>query len=273
VVVPLATDGGASLSPGSLANAAAVVVAAYLLARAIAYVLSTLADRAVQHRFRVTSFIPVLKFCIYGGAAYLVLTTLFELTTTQLVAFSGLLGAAIGLGLKDFLADIVGGLVVVVEQPYQVGDKVSLGDHYGEVTSIGLRSTRLVTPNDTAVVVPNFTAVNESLANNNTSAAEMLVIVEFHVAPESDTARAVEIVEEALLSSRYVYVSDDHPCTVLVSDEQYYQTLTGRAYVNDLRNERLFQTDVTRRVLAAFDEADIESPTAPTTGAEMPPGR
>jgi small-conductance mechanosensitive channel len=150
---------------------------------------------------------------------------------------------------------------------------VSLGDHYGEVTSIGLRSTRLVTPNDTAVVVPNFTAVNESLANNNTSAAEMLVIVEFHVAPESDTGRAVEIVEEALLSSRYVYVSDDHPCTVLVSDEQYYQTLTGRAYVNDLRNERLFQTDVTRRVLAAFDEAGIESPTAPTTGAEMPPGR
>ncbi len=259
---------GVSVSLPNLIDAAVVVVVAYVLARTGSYALTAVADRAVKHRFRVTSVIPILKFCIYGVAAYLVLTSLFDLTTTQLVAFSGLLGAAIGLGLKDFLADIVGGLVVVVEQPYQVGDKVSLGDHYGEVTNIGLRSTTLVTPNDTAVVVPNFTAVNESVANNNTSDAEMLVITEFHIAPESDTGRAVEIVEEALLSSRYVYVDDDHPCTVLVSDERYYQTLTGRAYVNDLRNERLFQTDVTKRVLEAFDDAGIESPAVPTGGVD-----
>ncbi len=264
----LTASGGEEVSVplSSVVDALVVIVTAYVLARLANYALRTLADRVVQHRFRVTSVIPILQFCIYGVATYFALTTLFDLTTTQLVAFSGLLGAAIGLGLKDFLADVVGGLVVVVEQPYQVGDKVALGDHYGEVTNIGLRSTTLVTPNDTAVVVPNFTAVNESVANNNTSDAEMLVTVTFHIAPESDTGRATDILEEALLTSRYVYVDDAHPSSVLVSDERYYQTLTGRAYVNDLRNERLFQTDVTERVLDAFEDAGIESPTTPTGG-------
>ena len=263
--LPLAAESTESvtISLTTVTDALVVVVVAYVLARGGSYAMTAVADRAVEHRFRITSAIPILKFCIYGVAAYIVADTLFALSRTQLVAFSGLLGAAIGLGLKDFLADIVGGIVVVVEQPYQVGDKVALGDHYGEVTNIGLRSTRLVTPNDTAIVVPNFTAVNEALANNNTSDAEMLVVVEFHISPASDTGRAVEIVEEALMSSRYVYVTEALPYSVLVSDEQYSQTITGRAYVNDLRNERMFQTDVTRRVLDAFDEAGIESPTAP----------
>jgi len=263
--VPLTASSaeGVSVSLTTVVDAAIVLVVAYVLARAGSYALSTVADRAVQHRFRVTSFIPILNFCIYGVAGYVILRNLFSLTTTQLVAFSGLMGAAIGLGLKDFFADVVGGLVIVVEQPYQVGDKVSIGDHYGEVTAIGIRSTRLVDPNDTAIVVPNFTFLNDTIANTNTSDAEMLVTVTFHIAPASETGRAVDIVEEALMSSRYVYVSDDHPYSVLVSDEQYYQTVTGRAYVNDLRNERVFQTDVTQRVLDAFDASGIESPAAP----------
>ncbi len=262
----------AAVDPGTVLSAIVVLVAAYATGRVLSAGLTAVADRLAQHRFRVTLLIPLLKFTVYGTALYIIVTTLFELTSAQLVAFSGLLGAAIGLGLKDLLADIVGGLILVVEQPYQVGDKVAIGDHYGEITDIGLRSTQLMTPNDTVVVVPNFTFLNDAVANANDSAAEMLVVVEFYIDVDADAARAREIVEDALLTSPYVRVSPEHRYTVLVGDDHYYRTLTGKAYVNDLRNEYPFKTDVTERVLDAFAREGIESPKVPAGGGQELPG-
>jgi small-conductance mechanosensitive channel len=249
-----------TITPTTVFNAVLVLVGSYLLARAVSYALTTAADRLVDQRFRVTMVVPLLKFFIYGGALWVVIKLLFSLTTTQLAAFAGLLGAAVGLGLKDFMADIVGGIIVVLEQPYQVGDKVSVGDHYGEVVDIGIRSTTLVTPSDTAVVVPNFHFLNRSIANANTSDAEMLVVVEFYVAPDADIEVARDVIEDAMVTSPYVYVDDNHPYTVIVEDELYYRTLRGKAYVSDLRDEHQFKSDVTERVLHEFAARGIESP-------------
>jgi small-conductance mechanosensitive channel len=247
-----------------LLNVLPVLVLAYLLARLSSTLLTALADRLIAARFRVTLLIPVFKIAIYGTAAYFAFSMLFDLSETQLLALSGVLGAAVGFGLKDLLADLVGGLVLVVEQPYQIGDKVAIGEHYGEVLDIGLRSTSLVTPNDNLVTVPNYLFFNESIANGNAGAAEMLVVVEFYVDPESDAARAREIVEEAMLTSRYVYVTDDLQHEVLVDDDVHYRKVIGKAYVNDLRNEFPFRTDVTERSLKAFEREGIESPKVPS---------
>jgi small-conductance mechanosensitive channel len=263
VVILQSQPAGTQFTVENVVNAILVLGAAYVVATVVSLVLSEAADRLVQHRFRVTLLIPVVKFLVYGSAVYLVLAFLFELTQTQLVAFAGLMGAALGLGLKDLLADVVGGIVVVLEQPFQVGDKVTLGDHYGEIVDIGIRSTTLVTPTDTLVVVPNFLVFDGAVANANTGDAEMLVVVEFYVDPDADVDRAVEVVEDALVTSPYVHVSEVAPVRVDVEDDLYYRTLRGKAYVNDLRNEKPFQTDVSQRVLEAFDEAGIESPKVP----------
>jgi small-conductance mechanosensitive channel len=268
VVLQVTGTENIAVDPATVLSAVVVLVVAYALARTLSVGLSAVADRVANHRFRVTVLIPLLKFAVYGTALYLVVTALFDLTTTQLVAFSGLLGAAIGLGLKDLLADLVGGLILVIEQPYQVGDKVDIDNHYGEITDIGLRSTTLVTPNDTAVVVPNFSVLNDAVANANTSDAEMLVVVEFYIDVDANTGRARDIVEDALASSPYVLVSQEHPYTVRVADNQYYRTLTGKAYVNDLRNEQAFKSDVTERVLEAFAAEGIESPKVPAGGSQ-----
>jgi small-conductance mechanosensitive channel len=247
-----------------LLNVVPMLVLAYVLARLSSALLTALADRLVAARFRVTLLIPVFKLAIYGTAFYFAFRMLFDLSANQLLALSGVLGAAIGFGLKDLLADLVGGLIIVAEKPYQIGDKVAIGDHYGEVVDIGLRSTSIDTPNDNLVTVPNYLFFNESIANGNAGAAEMLVVVEFYVDPESDAGRAREIVEEAMLTSRYVYVTDALRYEVLLDDEVHYRRIVGKAYVNDLRNEFPFRTDVTDRALKAFEREGIESPKVPS---------
>lgn len=262
---------GTEITVGTLLNATLVLVGAYVIARTLNVSLTLLADRLETQRFRVMLLIPIAKFLVYAISAYFVISWLFELSTAQLVAFSGLLGAALGLGLKDFLADIFGGIVLVAEQPYQIGDKVGIDDHYGEVVNIGIRSTTLQTPNDTLVAVPNFEFVNGTTANANAGAAEMLVVVEFFVDPAADVATARRIVEDALYTSPYVYVTEDLPVSVLIEDNLYYRTLRGKAYVTDLRQEFPFKSDVTERVLGAFDDADIRSPKVPAGVGEDTP--
>ncbi|MFB6304741.1 MAG: mechanosensitive ion channel family protein [Haloferacaceae archaeon] len=244
-----------------------MLLVAYLAARAGTAAISALAERVPRRRIAIKMFIPVAKFLIYGGAVYLIAGRLLRLSTAQVLAVSGLLGAALGFGLKDLFAGVVGGLVIITEKPYRVGDKVEIGDHYGEVTGIGLRATTLTTPDDTAVRVPNAALFDTNVANANAGAPEMLVAVEVAVAPSADVGQATDVVEEALVTSKYVFVDDDHPVAVVVEDRTYYRSITGKAYVADLRDEFAFSSDVTERCLAAFEERGIETPEVPPGGA------
>lgn len=91
----------------------------------------------------------------------------------------------------------------------------------------------------------------------------MLVVVEFYIATDADVTTARRVVEDALVTSQYVLVTDDNPVTVLVEDDLHYRTIRGKASVNDLRTEFVFKSDVTERALAAFEDHGIESPRVP----------
>jgi small-conductance mechanosensitive channel len=253
----------AFLDAGTIASVVAAFVGAFLVAKALAFVLSTTAERSPARRITIMMFVPVVKLLVYATALYLVVVPILQLSSTQVLAVSGLLGAAIGFGLKDLAAGIVGGLLLVTEKPYQVGDKVTLDGNYGEVVDIGLRATRLRTPDDTAIVVPNDTLFKSSVANANDGSPQMLVTVELAVAPGADVEAALDIVEESLITSPYVYVDEDHPVTARVDDEVSYRTIRGRAYVSDHRHEQAFSSDVTRRALEGFEERSIETPEYP----------
>jgi len=253
---------GLQLDQWTLLNAALTFVVAYLLVRAARFGLTALAERSPTRRVTIKLFIPVVSFLLYVAAVYVVLGPLLQLSATQLLAVSGLLGAAIGFGLQDVVAGIVGGLLLVVERTYQVGDKVEIGEHYGEVTGIGLRATTLRTSDDTEISVPNSALFTDPVANANDGNAEMMVVVSVAVAPGADVDRARSIMRDALITSRYVYVDDDHPVAVRVDDETYYRTIRGKAYVADLRDEFAFESDVTQRVVSAFTAEGIETPTA-----------
>ena len=245
-----------------------VLVAAYLATWVVGYVLTAIAERLPRWGITIKIFIPIARVLIFGTAAYLILGPLLQLSTAQLLAASGLFGAALGFGLKDLFAAIVGGLVLVTENPYQVGDKVTIDGDYGEVTDIDLRATTLRTPDDSIVTIPNATMFTANVLNANDGTPEMMVVVELAVTASADVDRASAIVEEAMVTSKYVYVDDDHPFVVLVEDESYYRTIRGKAYVADLRGEFAFASDVTERSMAAFASEGIEVPEAPVHASE-----
>ncbi|HRW82853.1 MAG TPA: mechanosensitive ion channel [Methanothrix sp.] len=250
------------IDSSALINAIMVLVLAYLATRIVVFLLTWSSERVYEHRITVKMAIPLAKFAIYGFAVYHILGSVLELSTTQLVAFSGLVGAAIGFGLKDLVAEVVGGIVIVLDKPYQVGDKVRIDGHYGEVRDIGLRATRLVSPDDSLISVSNQKVLSQILANANAGSQEMMVVIDLFIDSRSDASRAMEILRESAVTSRYVYISERRPVTILLKDFPFYRRVRAKAYVYDLRDEFQFESDVTGRAWEAFVAEGIEPPKA-----------
>jgi small-conductance mechanosensitive channel len=168
---------------------------------------------------------------------------------------------ALGIAAQDILKNVFGGLIVLFDQPFQVGDKIKVGGSYGEVVAIGLRSTRIVTPDDNLVTVPNAQVVEGQVANANAGELNCQVVTDLWLPGWVDEAAAKEIAFEAASSSKYVFLNK--PIVVLVQDQFDHLFLTHlkvKAYVLDPRYEFLFMSDVTERARAGFRAAGLLPP-------------
>ncbi len=257
------------ISSAILLDVILVLVAATVFVRITIFILIWFSERAGQYRITVKMVIPLLKFTTYGLAIYYILASVLKLSATEFIVFGGFLGAAIGFGLKDLFTDMVGGIVITLEKPYQVGDKISIGEHYGEVTDIGIRATKLITPDDNLVSAPNYLIFVQSVASANAGSSEMMVVIDLFIDPDSDTELAMKILKEAIVTSKYVFISTKRPFDILLDDLPFYQRLRAKAYVYDLRQEFQFKSEVTRRTWKEFGKKGINAPKVVFSGEQV----
>jgi small-conductance mechanosensitive channel len=246
-----------------------IIIIAYVTSYLLSFVLVHVSERIGWYRTSVTMTIPLLKLLVYMVALYYIILAVIEPSLTQMIAFSGLFGAAIGFGLKDLFSDIVGGVVIIFEKPYQIGDKVTIGDKYGEVKDIGIRSTRIKTPADELVSVPNTTIFSQPVMSGNAGDLAMMIVIDLFIHPDSDADRAMKILKEALVTSKYVIISKKYPYTVLFEDFPFYKRVRAKGYVNDLRLEFEFKSEVSRRSWAEFKKAGIRPPSIVPPSVDM----
>ncbi|TAJ43841.1 mechanosensitive ion channel family protein [Methanofollis fontis] len=263
------------IDPGTILYILIIVVAAYAIVKITVYLFGLFAERMGQRRLLVATLIPLIKVIVYSVAAYLVVVAVIEPTLSELVAFAGLFGAVLGFGVKDLFADIVGGLIITFEKPFQIGDKISVSGQYGEVTDIGLRSVRVTTPDDNQVTLPNYRIVSEATSSANAGNTAMMVVTDLYIDPGADAEKAVLILRDAVVTSPYVFISDDCPYTLLVQVSPWYVRLRAKAYVSDLRYEFEFRSDIVRRARIEFGRQDIPAPRPPPfehspAGSEIP---
>ena len=149
-----------------------------------------------------------------------------------------------------------------MDRPFQVGDRVSFDGFYGDITAIGLRSVRMQTLDDNTITIPNNKFLSDITSSGNYGALDMQVIVDFLIGANEDVDRAREILNEAALSSRFIYLPK--PIVVLVTQVPMQNFVAVRlrlkAYVLDTKHEKAFETDITVRTLRAFREHGISPP-------------
>jgi len=256
-VLGQARDEVRSFGVGVVWTVVVFVLFTYLI-KTVTWLLDTLAERSARRRLFYKKLAPIIRIVLWVFAAYLVVRVIFQVDARGIVAAAAAVGVAVGFAAQDLLKNLFGGLILVFDQPFQVGDKITVGGTYGEVVSIGLRSTRIVTPDDNLVSVPNAQVVDGQVANANAGELNCQVVTDLYLPGWVDESVAKKIAFQAAASSKYVYLNK--PIVVLVKDEFKETFLTRirvKAYVLDPRHEFSFQSDVTERARAGFREAGL----------------
>lgn len=258
---PVASTFLDQIAVGNVVQSLIVLAAVWVVVRLTTGFVSRLATRFPDRRLMVNQVASALRFLIWTIGLVLVVLAL-DLSKEFLLTLTGAAAVTIGFALKDLVASVIAGVTIIIDRPFQVGDRVSFGGYYGDIKEIGLRSVRLVTLDDNLITIPNNKFLTDLTSSGNAGALDMMVPCDFLVSVYEDLGRAKRIVERCLVSNPYVHTAKPWAVVVsMVSRETYlaYQ-IKAKAYVLDTRYEKLYETELTERVHEAFQAAGIEYP-------------
>src|SRR2546428_4374420 len=169
----------------------AAFLAAKLLSGGVRWLLQHWAER-VRPRLRLSilRLIPLARL-VFGTAAVVVaVPILVEPTLRNVVTLVASVGLALAFALKDYGSSLVAGLATVLENTYQPGDWIEVDGIYGEVKSIDSRAVRIVTADDTEVIVPHATLWSSRVSNATSGNRSLLCVADFYLHPDHDAAAA-----------------------------------------------------------------------------------
>jgi len=238
------------------------LLALVLFVKAVTHVADLLYRRIPRRRILISQVATTLNFSIYIFGGPFLFYTILQPPREVMLAATGSIAVALGLSLKDLVASVIAGFILLFDRPFQVGDRVAFGDVYGEIESIGLRSVRLVTLDDSLVTIPNNRFMSDVVSSGNAGALDMMLVFDSYVALDADIRLARDLLYEVVVTSRYAYLKK--PVTIVMAEmsiaERLAIQLKAKAYVIDVRFEKAFQTDVVLRATEAFNRHHIKRP-------------
>lgn len=247
------------ISFGTILAVIILLVITYLVNRLLAIILVNLSERFTNYRLGIKRMVPVFRLFIWAFALYIIIAGVISPPLGTVLTVLASIGIAVGFAAQDILKNVFGGIMIILDRPFQVGDKIEVNDHYGEVIAIGLRSIRIVTQDDSIVSIPNSEIVNTAVSNANSSALDCQVVAEIFLPMEVDVEAVKRIAYKAAASSRYVYLQK--PIAVRVSNEVYEENfvvkLRVKAYVLDIRYEFPFKSDMTELILGELKQQNL----------------
>ena len=155
------------------ANAVMITVAALVWMRALRRVADAVCDALARNADRFNWIQPqsvplyeiVSGLLVIGAGVYVILLA-WKIDLTAWLASAGIIGIAVGCAARDTLANLFAGMFILADAPYKLGDFILLGDgERGQVTGIGIRSTRILTRDDIEITIPNSVIANSKIVN------------------------------------------------------------------------------------------------------------
>ncbi|MDD1681248.1 MAG: mechanosensitive ion channel family protein [Methanoregula sp.] len=137
----------------------------------------------------------VIRYVIWF-AAVLAILKVFEIEITPLLAGAGVAGIAVALAAQDLISNFFGGAIISVDKPFKVGDRVKIDNYYGDVVSVGTRSTRIRTLDYQIVTLPNNKITTNVIVNYSEPDEKLRITIPVTVAYGTDPVRVKKILQE-----------------------------------------------------------------------------
>ena len=153
---------------------------------------------AIGEQYAVARMISYLVFVL----GLIVGLQSLGLNLSSLVVVGGALGLGVGLGLQAIVSNFVAGLILLLEQPIKLGDRIEVGNTYGDVVRLRGRSTWIRTNDNVVIIVPNSEFINQRVTNWTANDRQVRISLPVGVSYDSDP----KVVRDVLIT-----VAKSHP--------------------------------------------------------------
>jgi MscS family membrane protein len=213
---------------------------------------------------RLDTMLALAERAGYALAIVIGLTILlshFGINVTALSAILVVAGAAIVLGGRAVISDTISGFIILVDQPFRVGDVVEIEElnKFGDVMHIGARTTRIQTRDDRSVIIPNSAIATSQVINYTYPDRYYRVQREIGVAYGSDFDQVRRVTEAAVHGVEGVL--PDKPVDAHFHDfGDSSRLMRVRWWIDDMHAEKRIIDGVNEALEVAYDKAGIDMP-------------
>lgn len=259
VEYPIFTVQKTPITMTSLLMFITMVVAFGLLAKLARRLLMRWLNR-ISHLQEHTRFLLV-RLLQYFIMVFGVLFSLqfVGLDLSGLAFIFGLLSVGIGFGLQNFVANFIAGLILMVEQPIRVGDRITVGDTEGDIIEINIRSTTVRSLENIAIIVPNADFTSNQVINWSHMDKRVRLKIDVGVSYSSDLDTVIRCLKE---------VAVEHSEVLNSPAPEVHHTGFGDSawnmrlwcWINNPRDYRRIVSELNCAIVRKFRENDVEIP-------------
>mgnify|MGYP002641145520 CR=1 FL=1 len=199
----------------------------------------------------------ILKYSILLTGLFNALSTI-GFDTAGLLASLGIVGITIGFAAKDAFSNLISGIMIYLDRPFVIGDLVEVGENYGRVDQITLRSTRVITSDGKMLAVPNTEIIN-TIVTSYTNFPNLRLDVEVTVGVREDIEKVRQILL-SILQNDQDYL-EKPPARVIVTQlNDYNVAVELQAWIKDERKHVEKRAELREKIFNSLNTAQIEMP-------------
>ncbi|HAY48103.1 mechanosensitive ion channel domain-containing protein [uncultured Thalassospira sp.] len=230
----------------------------------VASFASRLFEQRIQKVHRLTPSVQVLmakllKLVLLSVAVLFALSTI-GVDLTALAVFGGAVGVGIGLGLQRIVANLISGVILLLDRSIKPGDVIAIGETFGWIQSLGARYTAVRTRDGTEFLIPNEDLITTQVENWSHSDVKLRLKIPVGISYNCDPHFAIKLCNEAAAKCQRV-LENPGPNTLLRGFGDNSVDLEIRFWIDDPQNGRgNIISEILLNVWDAFKEHDIEIP-------------
>jgi MscS family membrane protein len=203
-------------------------------------------------------------FIIYTVAIIIALDIL-GVNVVPFIAGAGVAGVAIGFAAKDTLSNLIAGILLIIDRPFEVGDRIEVWSApagsatWGDVIDIGLRATKIKTTDNIVIIIPNNEIMLRDIINYTHISEKIRVRINIGVAYDANLAKTKNLILKVAEATEWV--TDNPPPKVVVRNfGESSVDLQLRVWIMDARQRMNTISHITDAVKESFDAEGIEIP-------------
>jgi small conductance mechanosensitive channel len=241
----------------SLVVAAVTFVVFYVIWRLIDRASRVALDRTQLDETARSFMLTVLKYAVLILGAITALNQL-GVNMASILTSMGVAGLTIGFAARDALSNIISGLFIFWDRPFVIGDLIEVGDRYGRVQEITMRSTRVVTPDGKMLAIPNTEILNTVVASY-TNFPNLRLDIDVTVGVGEDLGRVRSLLL-GLVSHDDRFLADPAPQVVVMALNDYNVAVQLRAWLDNEREHVAARLELREKAFNALREAGVDMP-------------